>query len=81
MLESFKTKDGKHISEVKDTQINMVFKTVILSNNQNLICFNSYRFIKSVDNNLHICLLDNNKNEKLILPILSDIHILDSIQV
>lgn len=44
-LESFKTRDGEHISEAKIAQINMVFKTVTLTKNQKLICINPNQLI------------------------------------
>lgn len=73
-MESFKTKDGEHISEAKVAHLNMVFKTITLTNNLKLVCINSNQFITSLCNNLHSRLLDNNENETLIL---SDIQILN----
>jgi hypothetical protein len=67
VLESFKTKDGEHVSVAKEAQIIMLFKTISLTNNQKLICINPSQFITSVCNNLHFRLLDNNENDTLIL--------------
>ena len=44
MLESFKTKDGEHISEAKIAQRNMVFKTITLNNNRKLSSINTNKF-------------------------------------
>lgn len=67
VVESFKSKDGEHISEAKVAQINMVFKTITLTNNQKLICINPNQFITSACNNLKSRLLDSNEHETLIL--------------
>lgn len=74
VLESFKTKDGEHISEAKVAHINMIFKTIALTNNPKLICINPNQFITSVCNYLQSRLLDNDENETLIL---NDIQILN----
>lgn len=59
--------DKEHVSEAKEAQIIMLFKTVSLTNNQKLICINPSQFITSACNNLHSRLLDSNENNNLIL--------------
>lgn len=44
-----------------------MFKTIVLSSNENLTCINKNQLISSVINNLNMRLIDNYVNEKVIL--------------
>lgn len=67
VIGSLKTMDGKYYSEAVKAKEKMMFKTVVLSSNEKIICINKNQFITSVVNNLNMRLIPNEGEEKIIL--------------
>jgi len=67
VIESLKTMNGNYFSEAVKAKEKMIFKTVVLSNNEKITCINKNQFITSVVNNLNMRLIPNEGEEKIIL--------------
>lgn len=59
--------NGNYFSEAVKAKEKMIFKTVVLSNNEKITCINKNQFITSVVNNLNMRLIPNEGEEKIIL--------------
>lgn len=67
VIESLKTMNGNYFSEAVKAKEKMIFKTVVLSNNEKITCINKNQFITSVVNNLNMRLIPNEGEEKKYL--------------
>jgi len=67
VIESLKTMNGNYFSEAVKAKEKMIFKTVVLSNNEKITCISKNQFITNVVNNLNMRLIPNEGEEKIIL--------------
>jgi len=56
-----------YFSEAVKAKEKIIFKIVVLSNNENIICINKNHFITSAVYNLNMRLIPNESEEKIIL--------------
>lgn len=66
-IDSFKNTDGVYFTEALKAKENMIFKNITLCSNNKFNCINKNQFITSIVNNLHLRLIENNDEEKMIL--------------
>ena len=67
VIDSFEITDGVYFTEAVKAKENMLFKNIVLNNNNKLKSINKTQFITSVVNNLNMRLIENSDEEKIIL--------------